>query len=258
MLILISPAKKLDYDTAPITEQHTQPDFLDDAQELIGVMRGYDAESVGQLMHLSEALSELNVQRYQDWSQPFNLQNAKQAILAFKGDVYAGMNADTFTEANLSFAQQHLRMLSGLYGLLKPLDLMQPYRLEMGTRLENPRGKNLYEFWGEQITNAVNSALKESRGDSIINLASNEYFKSVKKKQLQGQLITPQFKEYKDGTYKMIGIYAKRARGLMSRYIIENELTTPEPIQSFDWEGYQYNTELSSESEWVFTRSSSK
>lgn len=254
MLILISPAKKLDFETAPITDRHTQCDFLDDAKVLIDTVKQLSQAEIAKLMHLSDNLAELNVQRYQDWSLPFNPQNAKAALLAFKGDVYAGMNADTFTETNLDFAQQHLRMLSGLYGLLRPLDLMQPYRLEMGTRLSNPKGKNLYEFWGEQITDAVNEALAQSGSDSLINLASNEYFKSVKTKQLNGQLITPQFKEYKDGDYKMIGIYAKRARGLMSRYIIENELIDAQGIKSFDWEGYHYNKALSNDASWVFTR----
>lgn len=258
MLILISPAKKLDFETAPITERYTQPEFLDDAQELIDVAKGYSVEDLAKLMHLSDKLAQLNVDRYQSWSRPFKPQNAKPALLAFKGDVYAGMNADTFTETNLDFAQSHLRMLSGLYGLLRPLDLMQPYRLEMGTRMENPRGKNLYEFWGMQITEAVNQALSESGGEAIINLASTEYFKSVKPKSLNGTLITPQFKEEKDGNFKMIGIFAKRARGLMSRYIIENELIDPEAIKAFDWEGYCYNSELSSGSNWVFTRSSLK
>lgn len=255
MLILISPAKKLDFETAPITDRYSQCDFLGDAQELINTAKQLSKEEIAKLMHLSDNLAQLNVDRYQSWSQPFTPQNAKPALLAFKGDVYAGMNADTFTEANLDFAQQHLRMLSGLYGLLRPLDLMQPYRLEMGTRLANPRGKNLYEFWGTQITDAVNATLAESGSDTLINLASNEYFKSVKKKQLNGQLITPQFKEFKDGGYKIIGIYAKRARGLMSRYIIENELNDVQAIKKFDWEGYSYSAELSNDAEWVFTRS---
>ena len=254
MLILISPAKKLDFDTAPITERYTQCEFLDDAQELIDTVKQLSKGDIAKLMHLSDKLAELNVARYQQWSQPFSPKNAKPALLAFKGDVYAGMNADTFTQANLDFAQQHLRMLSGLYGLLRPLDLMQAYRLEMGTRLSNPRGKNLYEFWGEQITTAVNHALSQSGSDSLINLASNEYFKSVKTQQLDGQLITPQFKEYKDGAYKMIGVYAKRARGLMSRYIIENEIIKAQDIKTFNWEGYSYNSKLSGDANWVFTR----
>ena len=254
MLILISPAKKLDFETAPITERYTECDFLPQAQELIDTAKDLSKGDIAKLMHLSDNLAQLNVDRYQSWTLPFTPQNAKPALLAFKGDVYAGMNADTFTEANLDFAQQHLRMLSGLYGLLRPLDLIQPYRLEMGTRLSNSRGKNLYEFWGEQITDAVNEALAQAGSDRLINLASNEYFKSVKTKRLNGQLITPQFKEHKDGAYKIIGIYAKRARGLMSRYIIENELIDAQDIKAFNWEGYRYNTELSDDANWVFTR----
>ena len=257
MLILISPAKKLDFDTAPITDRFTQCDFLSDAQVLINTAKQLSKDEIAKLMHLSDKLAELNVHRYQRWSQPFTPQNAKAALLAFKGDVYAGMNADTFTSANLDFAQQHLRMLSGLYGLLRPLDLIQPYRLEMGTHIANPRGKNLYEFWGILITEAVNEALTHSGSNTLINLASNEYFKSVKAKQLKGQVITPQFKEYKDGSYKMIGIYAKRARGLMSRYIIENELVDVQCIKDFNWEGYSYNEEQSNDVQWVFTRHSS-
>lgn len=258
MLILISPAKKLDYDTAPITDDYTTPDFLDDSAELIEQLRRCSVEDIRELMKLSENLAELNVKRYQDWSRPFTPQNAKQALLAFKGDVYVGLNADTLSAANLDFAQRHLRILSGLYGLLRPLDLMQAYRLEMGTRFENQRGKNLYEFWDTRITKAANDALAANGGDSVINLASGEYFKSIKPKQLDGRLITPQFKEEKDGRYKMIGIFAKRARGLMSRYIIENELRDAEAIKGFNWENYQFNTELSSDNEWVFTRPSAK
>ncbi len=254
MLILISPAKKLDFATAPISDRFTQCEFLADAQQLIDTLKPLGQGEIAKLMHLSDNLAKLNVERYQHWSQPFTPQNAKAAILAFKGDVYAGMNADTFTEANLDFAQRHLRILSGLYGLLRPLDLMQPYRLEMGTRLDNPRGKNLYEFWGEKITQAVNQAALAAGGTGIINLASAEYFKSVKPRQLQVPLITPQFKECKNGEYKIIGIYAKRARGLMSRYIIDNELTAAEALKTFTWEGYAYNEALSSEAEWVFTR----
>jgi len=258
MLILISPAKKLDFDTDSITEQFTYPEFLSESQELIDILRGYSSSDISKLMKLSNNLADLNMQRYQEWSQPFHPQNAKASILAFKGDVYAGINADTFTEDNLNFAQQHLRILSGLYGLLKPLDLMQPYRLEMGTRLKNGRGSNLYEFWGEIITQAINDALLSSGTDTIINLASNEYFKSVKPKLLNGHLITPQFKEEKENEFKMIGIYAKRARGLMSRYIIENEITDVAQIKSFNWENYQFNPEQSSEKYWTFTRLSTK
>jgi cytoplasmic iron level regulating protein YaaA (DUF328/UPF0246 family) len=205
-------------------------------------------------MHLSSNLSNLNWERYQQWSTNITTANAKQCLLAFKGDVYAGLNAETFNEEDFDFAQQHLRILSRLYGLLKPLDLMMPYRLEMGTRLENKRGKNLYQFWGNIITDALNEQLKQQGDDVLINLASNEYFKSVKPKLIEGQIITPQFKEMKNGEYKMIGIYAKKARGLLSRFIIKNRLSAPEDLKHFTLDDYRFRDEMSDEKQWVFTR----
>lgn len=254
MLIVISPAKKLDFENPAQTDVFTNNEHLDDAQLLINTLREKSPEDIGQLMHISESLSTLNHQRYQDWQTPFNLQNAKQALLAFKGDVYAGLNADTFNEHELAFAQKHLRMLSGLYGVLRPLDLMQPYRLEMGTRLNNIRGKTLYEFWGARITDSINAALKESGSDTLINLASQEYFKSVHADSLDGHIITPHFKELKNGKLKVIGIYAKRARGLMSRFIIENKITSVEDIKVFSWDGYRYDHTVSDEKNWIFSR----
>ncbi|NNJ91884.1 MAG: peroxide stress protein YaaA [Gammaproteobacteria bacterium] len=254
MLIVISPAKKLDYDTPAKTQKFTKPDFLDDSAELITELRKYSAMDLAELMHLSMNLAELNFERYYQWKKDYGKEDAKQCLLAFKGDVYAGMDAESFSAKDLDFAQSHLRILSGLYGLLRPLDLMMPYRLEMGTRLENARGKNLYEFWGDTITNAINKQLKAQKDDILINLASNEYFKSVKPKQVEGRIITPQFKENKNGTYKMIGIYAKKARGLMSRFILLNRLKNPEDVKGFDSEGYQFNEALSQGDQWVFTR----
>lgn len=254
MLIVISPAKKLDYDTPAKTKKSTMPDFLDDSAELISVLRKYSAMDLAELMHLSMNLAELNFDRYYQWKKDYGTDEAKQCLLAFKGDVYAGMDAESFSAKDLDFAQSHLRILSGLYGLLRPLDLMMPYRLEMGTKLENERGKNLYEFWGDTITNTINKQLKAQKDDILINLASNEYFKSVKPKQVEGRIITPQFKENKNGSYKMIGIYAKKARGLMSRFILLNRLKKPEDIKAFDYEGYQFNEELSKGDQWVFTR----
>ena len=254
MLIVISPAKKLDYDAPAKTKKFTMPDFLDDSAELISLLRKYSAMDLAELMHLSMNLAELNFDRYYQWKKDYGTEEAKQCLLAFKGDVYAGMDAESFSAKDLDFAQSHLRILSGLYGLLRPLDLMMPYRLEMGTKLENERGKNLYEFWGDTITNAINKQLKAQKDDILINLASNEYFKSVKPKQIEGRIITPQFKENKNGTYKMIGIYAKKARGLMSRFILLNRLKNPEEIKEFDYEGYQFNKELSKGDQWVFTR----
>jgi len=254
VLIVVSPAKKLDYDTPPTTGRCTQPDFLDQSQLLINNLRNYSALDLAELMKLSMNLAELNFDRYHDWTQEITTTNTKQCLLAFKGDVYAGMDAETFSEEDLDFAQSHLRILSGLYGLLKPLDLMMPYRLEMGTRLPNSRGKNLYEFWGERITDAINDQLQAQGDDILVNLASNEYFKSVKPKLVKGRIITPQFKERKGDAYKMIGVFAKRARGLLSRYILQNRLSDPESIKDFNVDGYGFNELLSTGDQWVFTR----
>lgn len=261
MLTLISPAKKLDYDTPAPTDAFTQPSHLDSAGKLIDVLKAKSQDDIANLMHLSDKLAKLNVDRYQTFSTPFTEQNAKQALFAFKGDVYAAMQADTLNDTQINFAQDHLRILSGLYGLLKPLDLMQPYRLEMGTALKTDAGKNLYDFWDMEITDAVNAALDNAGSDTLINLASQEYFKSVKTTKVNGTIITPQFKELKTDknghpVYKVVGIFAKRARGLMSRYIIENALTNAKALKQFDWQGYGYNEALSKNNEWVFTRDS--
>jgi len=254
VLIVISPAKKLDYDTPPTTGRYTQPCFLDQSQLLVNNLRNYSALDLAELMKLSMNLAELNFDRYYNWTPEFTTGNAKQCLLAFKGDVYTGMDAESFSTDDLDFTQSHLRILSGLYGLLKPLDLMMPYRLEMGTKLSNSRGKNLYEFWGERITEAINAQL-EAQGDNIlVNLASNEYFKSIRPKLVAGRIITPQFKERKGGEYKMIGIYAKRARGLLSRFILQNRMENPEEIKKFDVGGYIFNNSLSQADQWVFTR----
>lgn len=254
MLIIISPAKKLDFESLPQTDEFSMPDCLDDASELIDTLKGYSAKQLEKLMHLSRNLAQLNYDRYHDWSLPFNPQNAKQSVLTFKGDVYAGMNIESFSDSDLAFTQDHLRILSGLYGLLRPLDLMQPYRLEMGTRLENKRGKNLYEFWGQTITDILNKQLETLGSDTLINLASNEYYKSVKPKAIKGKIITPIFKEKKNDSYKVIGIYAKKARGMMSAYILKNKLENVEDIKQFSEAGYAYNSDLSTEKDWVFTR----
>jgi len=254
MLIVVSPAKKLDYDTPAKTKQNTTPDFLEHSQILIDRLRQFSAVDIAELMHLSMKLAELNFDRYEGWQLPLTTDNAKQAMFAFKGDVYTGLDAESFSAADIKFAQKHFRMLSGLYGLLRPLDLMYPYRLEMGTKLDNERGKNLYEFWGSIITDAINKQLKASKSGHLINLASNEYFKSVKTKEVNAEIITPAFKEYKNGEYKMIGIYAKKARGMLSRYIIQNQLSDPEDIKNFDLDGYKFNSKVSKGNNWVFTR----
>jgi len=257
MLIVISPAKKLDYETPAKTKVYTTPDYLKESQLLIRRMRDFSVLDIAELMHVSNKIAELNFERYETWTPRFTPNNAKQAVLAFMGDVYTGLDANTLKSSDLNYAQKHLRILSGLYGLLRPLDLMKAYRLEMGTRLETDRGKNLYEFWDMTITDGLNAQLKKIKSSTLVNLASNEYFKSVKAKQIDGDIITPAFKEYKNGDYKMIGIYAKKARGLMSRYIIQNRLQDPEDLKSFDEEGYQYNKKLSKDNNWVFTRRTS-
>ncbi|WP_375177632.1 peroxide stress protein YaaA [Marinobacter mobilis] len=253
MLMVISPAKTLDYESPLATEQFSQPDFLDDACELVDQLKALEPHQISNLMHISDKLGQLNAERFQNWSLPFTPANARQAILAFKGDVYTGLAAETFSEADFEFAQTHLRMLSGLYGILKPLDLMQPYRLEMGTRFENRRGKDLYTFWGNQLTEELNRLLDTDDG-VLVNLASNEYFRSVRKKALNGRLVTPQFKDWKNGQYKMISFYAKKARGLMCRYAIENRITEADDLKGFDLEGYRFSTEQSDADNWVFLR----
>lgn len=254
MLLVISPAKTLDYETPVKIAVHSLPAYLDDSQKLVERARHYSEIDLMEIMDISAKIAALNVERFRDWSTPFTPENARQALLAFKGEVYGGLEASSFSEGDFEFAQQHLRILSGLYGLLRPLDLMQPYRLEMGRRIDNERGKNLYEFWGSIITEGLNEQLQALDSRTLINLASSEYFKAVKPKLLQAEIITPEFKDYKNGQYKMMGVYAKRARGLLSRYIIQNRITEPEAIKVFAEEGYSFNAELTSGNQWVFTR----
>ncbi|WP_221799487.1 peroxide stress protein YaaA [Oceanobacter mangrovi] len=254
MLTLLSPAKTLDYETPPTTSRSSMPGFLDDSAELIDVLREYSPAEISGLMSLSDKLAQLNVERYSSWQLPLTEQNAKQAILAFKGDVYTGLEAETLDDTGLDYAQQHIRMLSGLYGLLKPLDLMAPYRLEMGTKLSNGRGKDLYEFWGGKLTEAINSELASHNSKFVVNLASNEYFKSVQPKKLAGELITPVFKDEKSGKFKIISFYAKKARGMMARYLIDNQIDSPEELKAFNVAGYKYCPEDSKGNTWVFNR----
>lgn len=254
MLIVLSPAKTLDYETPLKAKVFTLPDYLDNSGELISRLRQLSSLDISELMKVSTKIAELNFDRYEAWDKKFTEKNARQSVLAFKGDVYTGLDAGSFNSSDLNCAQKHLRILSGLYGLLRPLDLMQPYRLEMGTRLDTDRGKNLYEFWGSTITEGLNAQLKKIKSDCLINLASNEYFKAVKPKELNADIITPAFKDYKDGDYKMIGIYAKRARGTLGRFIIQNRITDPEDIKSFTGEGYKFNKTLSKGNTWVFSR----
>ncbi|MBI3145696.1 MAG: peroxide stress protein YaaA, partial [Pseudogulbenkiania sp.] len=235
MLMVISPAKTLDYTTPPRTARYTQPDFLDHSAELIEVLRQHSPAEIGRLMSISDPLAVLNAGRYADWSRPFTPGQAKQAVFAFMGDVYEGLNANQLEEAELDYLQHHLRVLSGLYGVLKPLDLMQPYRLEMGTRLANTRGKNLYEFWGDIVTDALRQRLAEAAEPVLVNLASEEYFKAVKPKQLGAPVVTPVFQDRKNGQYKIISFYAKRARGLMARWAAKHRVSTPEQLKAFDY-----------------------
>jgi len=238
--MVVSPAKKLDYDSPLPTDKYTQPRFLENARELIDELKALEPHQVSSLMGISEPLGELNAQRYQEWHTPFTPDNARPCVLAFKGDVYEGMAPQTFSDKDFDFAQEHLRILSGLYGVLRPLDLMQPYRLEMGTKFENRRGKDLYAFWKETITNSLKEELQADDG-VLLNLASNEYFKAVDHKNLNARIITPQFKDWKNGQYKMISFYAKKARGMMAAYVIQNKLTNPEDVQNFDTDGYAFN-----------------
>jgi cytoplasmic iron level regulating protein YaaA (DUF328/UPF0246 family) len=253
MLTVISPAKKLDYSSTVEPQAHTQPELLSHAKELLKGLKTLSPQDVCALMGLSDKLGALNYERFQEWRTPFNQKNARQALLAFKGDVYQGLDAQSMSAGELAWAQDNLRILSGLYGLLRPLDLMQPYRLEMGTKYSNARGNDLYKFWGNIITDEINKVLV-GKTPVLLNLASNEYFKSVQTKDIKGQIISPQFMDKKDDKYKIISFYAKKARGLMSAYIIKNKITDVEKIKGFDSDGYSYNAAMSEGDKWVFTR----
>jgi len=254
MLTVISPAKTLDFDTPPTTRKATQPQFLQRSAELVADARAMSPQDIRALMGVSEKIAELNHVRFMNWGTPFNLDNAKQSILAFKGDVYTGLEAQTLSSAQLNFAQKHLCILSGLYGLLRPLDLMQPYRLEMGLKFPNSGGSNLYEFWNDSITRALNTQLKKSGTRVLVNLASNEYFKAIQPGALDAEVITPVFKDLKGDKYKIISFYAKKARGQMARFIIDNELNDPAGMKKFKTGGYRYSKAESTARELVFTR----
>lgn len=254
MLTVISPAKTLDFDTPPVTRKKTQPVFLDRAEELVEEARRLTLDDIAQLMGVSGKIAALNHQRFMDWGRPFTLKNARQALLAFKGDVYVGLEAESLSPAQLDFAQKHLRMLSGLYGLLRPLDLMQPYRLEMGLSFANKGGDNLYQFWGDAITRELDKALGKSGKKVLVNLASNEYFRSVRPGSLDADVVTPVFKDLRGDRYRVISFFAKRARGQMARFIIDNQLNDPEGMKKFRVEGYRYNKSESNARELVFTR----
>jgi uncharacterized protein len=254
MLVLISPAKTLDYSSPLPSRKATRPRFLDEAVQLNGILKDYSPVRLQKLQAISQELAELNASRNQQWSPPFTLANARQALFAFKGDVYLGLEAWTFSPEDLAWAQDHLRILSGLYGLLRPLDLIQPYRLEMGTALPNPQGKNLYQFWGDKPTALL---LKEQRAGghrALINLASQEYFAAVQPALLPVPVLTPVFKDYKNGSYKILSFFAKKARGRMAAWLLKQRVEEPEALRDFAEDGYRYDSALSSTSELVFTR----
>lgn len=255
MLILLSPAKTLDMDTPTRVSSATQPGFMDESQKLVTTLKRYRKGKLGELMKLSESLAALNVERFESWQPPFDTENARPAIQAFRGDVYVGLDADTLNKRDLAFAQKHLRILSGLYGILKPLDLMQAYRLEMGTPLKTRRGKNLYEFWGERLTAQINDELEAMNKAAVINLASNEYFQSVKKNSLVAPLVSPVFKDEKNGSYKVISFFAKKARGAMARHLVTTRAKGLDDVLTFKGLGYRYNKAASSEGQPVFLRS---
>ena len=254
MLAIISPAKTLDFESAVKNFPVSQPHFTDYSEQLIEVCRKLSPQDLSSLMSISDKLAGLNVARFAEWTKIHNENNSRAALFAFKGDVYTGLDADSLSEDDVAFAQSHLRMLSGLYGLLKPLDLMQPYRLEMGTKLVNPKGKDLYAFWGNVITQAVQQAIDEQGDNILINLASDEYYKSVKENQLKAKIVKPVFLDNKNGKYKVISFYAKKARGLMCRYLIQNRLTEIEQLKEFDLGGYWFDSASSTETEFVFKR----
>ena len=255
MIVVISPAKTLDFETPSTTAEFTQAKLLEQSQLLINRCQQLSMQDIGSLMKVSDKIAGLNVARFTQWKTPLSLDNsAKQSLFAFKGDVYTGLDAETLSDKTLSYAQKNLRILSGLYGLLCPLDLMLAYRLEMGTRLDNERGSNLYQFWGDLITDLLNESLVRESSEYLINLASNEYFKAVNKKQLNATIITPIFKDQKNGQYKVISFYAKKARGLMTRYIMENEITDIEQLKSFSVAGYYFVEAASNETDLVFQR----
>ena len=243
MITVISPAKNLDYETPAPVKTHSTAELLSHSEELIEVCRELSAQDLSSLMKISDKLAGLNVARFTEWKTPFTQDSAKQAVFAFNGDVYGGLDAQSLSEEVLNYAQDHLRILSGLYGILKPLDLMMAYRLEMGTKLANGRGTNLYQFWGSIIAEKLNETFAAQKTNTLVNLASNEYFKAVDKKALNGEIITPIFKDCKNGNFKVISFYAKKARGLMARYIMENKVTNVEQLLAFDIAGYYYSEE---------------
>jgi cytoplasmic iron level regulating protein YaaA (DUF328/UPF0246 family) len=254
MIILMNSSKTLDFEQPAHISKHTVPEFLEDCGFLVNKLRKLSLSDFSRLMGVSENLARLNVRRYKNWRASPGGPDAKQTLMAFKGDIYAAMDVDRYQMKALEFAQKHLRILSGLYGILRPLDLIQPYRLEMATKLSTDRGKNMYSFWGTRINASLNKMLKKEGSGVLVNLASAEYFKAAKPKLLEADVITPIFKEYKDPSYRVVALYAKKARGLMSNYIVQNRITRVEDLQSFNLDGYRFAPAQSSDKEWMFTR----
>jgi hypothetical protein len=256
MLAILSPAKTLDFDSPLVTDQHSAPEFTKDSAALIKTLRKLEPADIGSLMGISDKLATLNHDRYAQWSAKFDENSgARASILAFKGDVYLGLSAQTMSKQDFTWTQKRLRVLSGLHGLLRPLDRIHPYRLEMGTALANARGKDLYQFWGGKVTQALNETLAEQRSKVLINLASNEYYKVVQPENIDGRIVTINFKEWRREAYRFVSFSAKKARGLMARYMIDQRAEKADDLKTFNVEGYAYNEELSSEHEWIFTRS---
>jgi cytoplasmic iron level regulating protein YaaA (DUF328/UPF0246 family) len=255
MIVVLNSSKTLDVESGPTPPIRTLPEYLDDAALLVGRLRKFSVAELGHLMGVSEKLARLNAARYKSWHTPFTPSNARPAILAYSGDVYAGMATDAYGNADFRFAQDHVRILAGLYGILKPLDLIQPYRLEMGTRFSTPRGDNLYDFWGERLTESLQRALRESKSGVLLNLASVEYLKAVDTDRLEADVITPLFKQERNGKLKTIAVYTKKARGMMCDYLIRNRITNPQKVKTFDRDGYRFDPQGSSKSEWLFRRS---
>jgi len=256
MLALISPAKTLDFESPLPTKKHSQPEFLDASDKLIDSLNGLSSKRLAKLMKISPKLAELNHQRFSDWQRPFTQDNARPAILAFKGDVYLGLEAWNLSQLDLNWAQNHLRILSGLYGILKPLDLMQAYRLEMGTALKTCGAKNLYQFWQDTLSEHLNCTLNSGAHKALVNLASVEYFQAINPQLISSRIITPAFLNLKDGEYKFLSFFAKKARGYMARYIIENRITTLKALKQFNTDGYRYCGIRSAGNSWVFIRDS--
>ena len=254
MIVLMNSSKTLDFDPTVKISKHTIPQFLKDSEILVEKLRKFSESSFSKLMGVGEKLSKLNVARYANWQTAATPASARQALLAFKGDIYSGIETANYDTKDFDFAQKHVRILSGLYGILRPLDLIQPYRLEMNTKLPTDSGKNLYSFWGDRITASLKVLLKQEKSGVIVNLCSAEYFKAIKSNDLEANVITPIFKEFRDGTYRFVTIYGKKARGLMCNYIILNKLKRVEDLKFFDSEGYQYNKKNSSDCQWLFTR----